>query len=267
MTEKSKEPAAAGNLASAMLAVQAAVSNPPKTKSVKIRTKEGATFNYTYAELPDILDAVRPILTAHKIWLAQYVDTMPDGKTAVVTRMTYAPTGETIASHYPVPSNMDPHAMGSQITYARRYAICPMLGIAAETDDDGAQGSDAADTAEEERKRQVAERLEEAKKKALGKAANEGRLHSAHDGRQLKADEDPKALAAGATPADAVKVDARLQTLLDRDKITVDQLRAFGASKGLIPADMDMTKLEENFIEACLTTANWAKVKAFTKKG
>ena len=59
----------------------------PKSHKAKIKTKSGADYEYSYADLPDILDAVRPILAAEGLALAQSVESLGDGVIGVVTRI------------------------------------------------------------------------------------------------------------------------------------------------------------------------------------
>lgn len=67
------------------------------------------------------------------------------GNVTLMTQMTHA-TGQWMRSWYPVrPTKNDPQGLGSAITYARRFAYCSMVGVAAvDEDDDGdaASGTD-----------------------------------------------------------------------------------------------------------------------------
>ena len=58
---------------------------------------------------------------------------------ALETRLTHVDTGEYLASTAIVPlPKADPQGLGSAITYARRYALCAILGIITEDDDGNA---------------------------------------------------------------------------------------------------------------------------------
>lgn len=99
-------------------------------------------FKSRYADLAAIRDAVIPALTKHGLALVQYTDWTADGLT-LRTRLTHA-SGQWIESTYPLPVVLDkPQAMGSALTYARRYSMAAMCGISAEEDDDAnaAQGA------------------------------------------------------------------------------------------------------------------------------
>ena len=249
-------PAAIDKLAAALAKAQAKMTNPPKTKRGQCR---GGT--YMYADLADVLDHVRAPLTENGLAIVQMVQ-----PGVLLTRLVHV-SGQYLESRYPLPEGgqLSAQEMGSQITYARRYSLCPLLGIAGETDDDAKQAEEAKDLAADEKRRQASERLEEAKK--------QGRLKSAYDGHTIKPGESTEALTAqppnteppATVPYEPQQVDPRLKKLLDRDKISIEQLKAFAVKGRFIPTNMDMSKLEENFIVACLNPANWKKVVASTK--
>jgi ERF superfamily len=127
----------------------------------------GAGRKYKYASLPNVLDAVLPALNGNGIALLQ----MPveDGEVqAVKTILHHAESGTEITCTMSL--NKDGHikgmqAIGSAITYARRYSLMSLLGIAAE-DDDG-QAAVAGKTQEKPKPKPVAEEpLESRFKKA-----------------------------------------------------------------------------------------------------
>ena len=96
---------------------------------------------YKYASLPVILGIVLPILQANKIILIQRPTV--EGETAVLeTILHHVATNTEVVAHTPLPIPTDWQAWGSAVTYARRYSLLPMLGIAPDEDDDaaGAQG-------------------------------------------------------------------------------------------------------------------------------
>jgi hypothetical protein len=93
-------------------------------------------FKNKYASLDAILDAVRPILTKHGLALSQE-PLMEEGRAGVLTRVIHS-SGEARESTLLLPVQQNTaQGIGSAITYARRYAISSILGIAADDDDDG----------------------------------------------------------------------------------------------------------------------------------
>lgn len=124
----------------AFVKAQAAMPHIHKGTTAKIPTRDGKSFSYSYAELPDIIDAVRPVLTENGLGIGQSVEPVGNG-IGLFTRI-YHEAGH-VETFGPVvlPAGGDARAAGSAITYARRYGLCAALNIAADEDDDGAQVS------------------------------------------------------------------------------------------------------------------------------
>lgn len=118
-------------LSAALAKAQAKMRDPVKDAT-------NPHFRSRFVSLKGILDAVRPALSAEGIALTQEVDFEGD-VTYVRTVLRYGT--ESIASRYPVTCSKptDPQAWGSAITYARRYSVAAMCGVAPadEDDDDG----------------------------------------------------------------------------------------------------------------------------------
>jgi hypothetical protein len=117
------------DLYKAMLAAQKAMPN----------VKEGSVnpaFRSKYADLEDVLGTIGPVLHANGILYVQG-GTNHDGRPWLVTQLIHAETGQTIAFELPIvgkdPDN--PQAMGAAITYAKRYGLLAILGVATEDDD------------------------------------------------------------------------------------------------------------------------------------
>lgn len=100
-------------------------------------------FKSGYASLSAVLDATVPILNKHGLVLTQEIrhGNQPENSVRVTTRIVHAASGEQTQDSQVIPlAKNDPQGHGSAITYARRYAIQAMLGIASE-DDDGNEAS------------------------------------------------------------------------------------------------------------------------------
>jgi hypothetical protein len=97
---------------------------------------------YKYATLPAVLDAVRPALSASGLVLTQVMD---GGE--LVTRLVDCDTGEHIESRFPMSfDGLGWHQIGSAQTYARRYSLLGLLGLAPDDDDDAASAMAPAKT-------------------------------------------------------------------------------------------------------------------------
>jgi hypothetical protein len=121
--------------AGAFLEAQKQMPAIRKDKKATIRTKDGGQFSYTYADLSTIIDAVRKVLNKHGLSFAQSVEVY-EGGVAVITRIYHSHGHIEVFGPIVLPSGGDARAAGSAITYARRYALCAALGIAADEDDD-----------------------------------------------------------------------------------------------------------------------------------
>jgi hypothetical protein len=126
-------------LASALAKAQAELINPEKSLTAIIRTErlgEGVR-SFRYAPLSSGLDIVRKTLGQHEIATVQ--TTAIDhaaGMVNLTTTLAHA-SGEWIASDWPVCSIAEtahPQRMGAALTYARRYALFTLVGIAGEDD-------------------------------------------------------------------------------------------------------------------------------------
>jgi hypothetical protein len=136
-------------LASALAKAQAQLINPEKSLTAKIRgarAGEGER-SFRYAPLASGLDIVRKTLGQHEIATVQ--TTAIDqavGMVNLTTILAHA-SGEWIASDWPVcavAETANPQRMGAALTYARRYALFTLVGIAGEDDLDAPDLGDPA---------------------------------------------------------------------------------------------------------------------------
>jgi hypothetical protein len=126
-------------LASALAKAQAELINPEKSLTATIRTGrlgEGER-SFRYAPLSSGLDIVRKTLGQHEIATVQTtaVD-QASGMINLTTTLAHA-SGEWIASVWPIcpiAETANPQRMGAALTYARRYALFTLVGIAGEDD-------------------------------------------------------------------------------------------------------------------------------------
>jgi hypothetical protein len=128
-----------GTIAAALAKAQAQLINPEKSLVGTIRSDQssGADRSFRYAPLSSGLDIVRKTLSQHEIATVQ--TTSIDESAGIVrlsTVLAHA-SGEWIASDWPVcaiSETAKPHRMGAALTYARRYALFTLVGIAGEDD-------------------------------------------------------------------------------------------------------------------------------------
>ena len=126
-------------LASALAKAQAELVNPEKSLVATIRTGRpgDGERSFRYAPLSSGLDIVRKTLGQHEIATMQTTAVDQAGGLVNLTTMLAHASGEWIASDWPVcpiAEMANPQRMGAALTYARRYALFTLVGIAGEDD-------------------------------------------------------------------------------------------------------------------------------------
>jgi hypothetical protein len=129
---------AINELAAALAKAQGAMGNAPFNKV-------NPHFKSKYADLASVRDTVTPHLSANGLSLVQV--TVPEnGSLLVVTSLIHS-SGQWLSSEYPILCDVTkPQAMASSLSYARRYSISCICGIASEEDDDANEANDAGKT-------------------------------------------------------------------------------------------------------------------------
>jgi hypothetical protein len=128
-----------GALAAALAKAQAEIANPEKSLTATIVSpfpREGSR-TFRYAPLSSGLDLVRKCLGQHEIATVQTTAIDRDsGLIRLTTTLVHA-SGEWVSSDWPVcpvSETAAPHRLGAALTYARRYALFTLVGIAGEDD-------------------------------------------------------------------------------------------------------------------------------------
>lgn len=126
-------------LAAALTKAQATLTHPSKTK------KAGSgNFSYTYADLPAVIDVVKKSFSSNGLSFSQFPAVDVVNRTVTVTTLIMHTSGQFLSSALSLGLvDLKPQTVGSAITYARRYALSAMAGIASEEDLDAgdAQGA------------------------------------------------------------------------------------------------------------------------------
>jgi hypothetical protein len=107
-----------------------------------LKDSDNPAFRSKYADLATVIAATRPHLAAEGISIIQMPHArfgMDDAKEMILTTLLAHSSGEWIATDLSLPAMMrerfDAQAVGSAITYARRYALAAITGVAQEDDD------------------------------------------------------------------------------------------------------------------------------------
>src|SRR5665213_2271685 len=127
------------SLAGALAKAQGELTNPEKSLVGTIRPQSHgeAERSFSYASLSSGLDIVRKTLGQHEIATVQTTAIDQAAGTVNLTTILAHASGEWISSDWPVCSIADtatPRRMGAALTYARRYALFTLVGIAGEDD-------------------------------------------------------------------------------------------------------------------------------------
>lgn len=120
-------------IAAALAKAQAEIKNA-------VMNRTNPHFKSKYADLASVRDAVTGPLSANGIAIVQATNEAGD-KLVVDTRLIHS-SGQWVESSYPIFNDTNkPQAMASSLSYARRYSISSICGIASE-DDDGNEANE-----------------------------------------------------------------------------------------------------------------------------
>jgi hypothetical protein len=131
-----------GTLAEALAQLQGRLPRVAKEHTAKVETKTGGNYKYAYADLTDVSAAILPLLSS----LGLSFTTRPsiltiDGVNRFVLHYSLLHiSGSELSGTYPLPDpdRLGPQDLGKAITYARRYSLTAITGLAPGGDDDDA---------------------------------------------------------------------------------------------------------------------------------
>lgn len=125
--------------------IAAALSKAQAVIAGAVKDKTNPHFKSDYADLSSVWDACRKPLTDNGLSVAQTAAT-EEGRVGVTTILMHS-SGQWISDTLVMkPTKDDPQGVGSCITYARRYALAAMVGVAPEDDDGNAASAKPAST-------------------------------------------------------------------------------------------------------------------------
>ncbi len=137
---KAAPPMGGPEIFAAFIAAQGELQNPTKDQQATIQPREGRAYSYSYVDLADVIEGVRPVLAKHGLGFVQDVRT-DNGRIAVTTMLLH--TSGQMMSFGPMvgPGGSEWRAIASGISYAKRYALLAALGIAPANEDDDADAA------------------------------------------------------------------------------------------------------------------------------
>jgi hypothetical protein len=222
-----------GSLAGSLALVQSQLPRITKDKTAQVKSDKGS-YTYSYADLAAVSAEILPLLGRCGLaWVTQPTFN-PDGRFVLAYQLMHV-GGDTIKGEYPLPNAGTPQAMGSAITYARRYTLCSITGVAPDTDDD-----DAAQATQQARPRQTVnprQRREDPEPDARPTRQVQRRQQSAAERRT----EGPPLPGEDGPPAAASRADGRPDPLTSPQRAQVNIL--LGGKMGVGAAAMRPEKL------------------------
>ncbi len=115
------------------------------------KSSQNPFFHSTYADLASVWEACRKPLSDNGLSVTQLIS--KDGEKQILETVLFHSSGQYISSTLVLtPKDDTPQAIGSSITYARRYSLAAIVGVSSDDDDDGeaAEGRTAPDKRRQE---------------------------------------------------------------------------------------------------------------------
>src|SRR5262249_6002879 len=243
-------------LAAALAKAQAQLVNPEKSLVGTIRSEQGSGSerSFRYAPLSSGLDIVRKTLSQHEIATVQTTSIDESaGMVRLSTVLAHA-SGEWIASDWPVCAISEtavPHRMGAALTYARRYALFTLVGIAGEDD------LDAPDLLSQTAPEAKADSPSKNKKDRLNGGQGQS-IQPGSGGHHAKATSTPSRPALEPEPSAALREQliAGIKDIGSAEEAASWAHRVMGAKNSLAVADAE--QVERAFQERLLSAASEA---------
>ena len=129
-------------IAAALAKAQGQIKNPKRDKTANIKTKTGASYSYSYVDLATVWEAIRKPLADNGLGVTQTEERVlvgdANGTDTFLRTLLVHSSGQWIDSYHPLPdpTKIEPREWASFHTYARRYALSALVGIAPDEDDD-----------------------------------------------------------------------------------------------------------------------------------
>lgn len=141
----------------AVAALQAQLPDIKKARTAKVKMSNGSEYSYKYANLSTISARVLPLLAKHGLSWVTKPQLNANDKFVLYYRLRHVAGGQD-DGEFPITSSGTMQSIGSAITYARRYALCSVTGLAPEDDDDDAARAETAETQQDKVRGRSAQR-------------------------------------------------------------------------------------------------------------
>lgn len=125
-----------GALAAALAKVQAELPTLERDRTVEVQQKNGGAYSYSYVTLGNLTEKVLPLLSKHGLAFTAFpAASTGDGKMCLRYHLLHT-SGEQLTGEFPMSGEGGIQIIGGRITYARRYCLAAVIGVAADEDDE-----------------------------------------------------------------------------------------------------------------------------------
>jgi len=137
MSTEQAETTMPATLAAALAQFQAKLPTLVKSETARVKMKDGGTYEYSYADLAQVNGVVLPLLGALGLSFTCRPTYNEAGKFVLAYKLLHV-SKECEVGEYPLSQSGTPQQIGGEITYAKRYVLCALVGVASADDDDDA---------------------------------------------------------------------------------------------------------------------------------
>lgn len=153
-------------LASALAQLQGDLPRIERDRHVDVETKDPSkAYGYSYATLAHVTEQIMPKLSKYGLSYTGFPGACSDGKMGLRYYLLHA-SGGWIRAEFPLSGEGGIQVLGGRITYAKRYCLLAVTGLAAEEDDDAARAQ-----AEDEASGRTAQRRKRTEEARTNRAA------------------------------------------------------------------------------------------------
>jgi ERF superfamily len=131
------------NLAAALASLQAELPDIERDRTVTVEPKDPKKppYSYSYVTLANLNKAILPLLAKHGLSFAALPGAGSDGKMCLRYYLMHK-SGEMLPGEFPISGEGGIQMIGGRITYARRYCLAALVGVAADEDDESRLSED-----------------------------------------------------------------------------------------------------------------------------
>lgn len=123
----------AGTLAAALAAVQAELPTLDRDRTVTIEPRDKPKYSYSYVTLARLTEVILPLIAKHGLAFTTLPGLGSDGKMCLRYRLLHT-SGDSLDGEFPISGEGGIQMIGGRITYARRYCLAALVGVAADED-------------------------------------------------------------------------------------------------------------------------------------